>query len=134
MKYFVGTDIIEVSRVKEAINRTASFKENVYTKNEIAIGNNKSEITVYEYYAGRFAAKEAIYKAISCIDNTVTLNEIEILNDINNKNRPYVDFLKPSLHEMVTNNKIAIDVSISHIKDFATANAVCYIADVNKLC
>lgn len=129
MKYFVGTDIIEVSRVKAAIIRTPSFKKNVYTENEIKKGNNKSELNVYEYYAGRFAAKEAIYKAISCIDNMVSLNEIEILNDVDNKNRPYVNLLKPNLNEMLHNNKIAVDVSISHIKDFATANAICYLVD-----
>lgn len=127
MKYYLGTDIIEVERVKNAILHTPSFKEKIFTQNEIICGEKKSELTKYEYYAGRFAAKEAVYKAVSCIDNTVSFSEIEVLNDTNNKNRPYINFLKPNLKEMLDKNLINIDITISHIEKYATANAICYI-------
>ena len=61
MEYYCGTDIIEVQRLKEAIMGTKGFKEKIYTDAEILIGDSKNDKTKYQYYAGRFAAKEAIY-------------------------------------------------------------------------
>lgn len=127
MNYFCGTDIIEVERVKKAILSTPGFKEKVFTPLEIEYADKKSDVTRFVHYAGRFAAKEAIYKSLSKIDNAVSLSEIEILNDTTNKNRPIVNILKPNIKEMQEVNKLIIDVSISHIKDFATANAISYI-------
>ena len=56
--YGIGTDIIEISRIKNAINNTALFKSKVYTKKEIEYIEKKRN--PYASYAGRFAAKEAV--------------------------------------------------------------------------
>ena len=56
-----------------------------------------------------------------------TPSEIEILNDKTNKNRPVVNILKPNISKMQEECNLIIDVSISHIKDFATANAISYL-------
>lgn len=124
MNYYCGTDIIEVERVKKAILSTPGFKEKVFTPLEIEYADKKSDVTRFLHYAGRFAAKEAIYKSLSKIDNGITLNEIEIINDSNNKNRPFVNILKPTLNILQKGNKLIIDVSISHVKEYATANAI----------
>ncbi len=124
MSYYCGTDIIEVERVKKAILSTPGFKEKVFTPLEIEYADKKSDVTRFEHYTGRFAAKEAIYKSLSKIDNTLTINEIEILNDKTNKNRPIVNILKSNLANMQKEDKLIIDVSISHIKDYATATAI----------
>lgn len=124
MKIYCGTDIIEVQRIKEAILNTKGFKEKVFTPQEIEIGNLKNEKTKYEYYAGRFAAKEAIYKAVSDIKNDFCFWNVEIIDDKENKNRPVVNFLDDELNTLKKNKKIDIDVSISHIKEYATAMAV----------
>ena len=124
MSYYCGTDIIEVERVKKAILSTPGFKEKVFTPLEILYADKKSDVTRFVHYAGRFAAKEAIYKSLSKIDNTVSLNQIEILNDVENKNRPIVNILKPELSKLQNEERLIIDVSISHIKDFATANSI----------
>lgn len=124
MKICCGTDIIEVQRIKEAILNTKGFKEKVFTPQEIEIGNLKNEKTKYEYYAGRFAAKEAIYKAVSDIKNDFCFWNVEIIDDKENKNRPVVNFLDDELNTLKKNKKIDIDVSISHIKEYATAMAV----------
>ena len=121
MDFYCGTDIIEVNRVKDAIQNTKGFRERVYTKNEIEYAENKGEIVKYEHYAGRFAAKEAIYKAMSKINSNITWTQIEILND-NNKGRPFVNIYDKEGNVRKDVNKI--DVSISHIKEFAIANAV----------
>ena len=127
MNYFCGTDIIEVERVKKAILSTPGFKEKVFTHLEIEYADKTPDVTRFIHYAGRFAAKEAIYKSLSKIDNTVSLSEIEILNDKTNKNRPIVNILKPNISKMQEESNLIIDVSISHIKDFATANAISYL-------
>ena len=65
MKITCGTDIIEIERVKESIeNLGEKFLERVYTKKEIEYCESKKK-QKYQHYAARFAAKEALFKAIS---------------------------------------------------------------------
>ena len=129
MEYYCGTDIIEVQRVKEALLGTNGFKEKIYTEVEILVGDSKGEKTKYEYYAGRFAAKEAIYKAISKIKDDFNFWEIEIVNDKNNKNRPVAHLKNNELLEMEKGGILEVDVSISHLSNYAIAMA---IVKVNK--
>ena len=129
MEYFCGNDIIEVARIKEAILNTKGFIEKIYTNKEIEVGNKKSEKAKYEYFAGRFAAKEAIYKSVSAFKNDFNFWEVEILNDKDSKNRPIVNFKNTDLLTMQSDGNLQIDVSISHIADYAMATA---IAKVNK--
>ena len=124
MEYFCGTDIIEVERIKEAILKTKGFKEKVFTDKEIEVANSKCEKAMYEYYAGRFAAKEAIYKAVSNIKDDFNFWEVEILNNKENRNRPVIIFKNEELKVMQLSGFMDIDVSISHISTFATATAV----------
>lgn len=129
MLQFCGTDIIEVERVKEAIQNTPGFKEKVFTKKEIEVGEAKSEITKYQYYAGRFAAKEAVYKALSAkYGRDMWLGDIEVINDKNCLNRPYARLINEELSKMQDEDVLKIDVSISHIEKVATAFAVVYIS------
>ena len=51
----IGTDIIEINRIKDAINNIKSFKERVFTKLEIEHVEKRKN--PYPSYAGRFAAK-----------------------------------------------------------------------------
>ena len=124
MDYYCGTDIIEVERIRKALSETAGFKEKIFTKKEIEVANLKNERTRYEYFAGRFAAKEAIYKAVSKIKSDFNFWEVEILNDKENRNRPVVEFKNKVLNDMQQAGILDIDVSISHISHFATAIAV----------
>jgi holo-[acyl-carrier protein] synthase len=119
MKIYCGTDIIEVERVKKAILSTPKFKEKIFTSAEISYAENKSDIIKYQHYAGRFAAKEAIYKSISNIYAHVELGHIEITNDSANHNRPKVVIYNTEFNKLAQN--IQIDVSISHVKDYAIA-------------
>ncbi len=118
MKVTVGTDIIEVERIKKAIESNEKFIETVFTEKEIKYCESK-KMTKYEHYSARFAAKEAIYKAISIYlgdKYSISWKNVEIENDENGK--PYVNFI-----DIYMNIK-DIDISLSHIKDYAIANAV----------
>ena len=125
MTDYCGIDIIEVERIKEAIITTSGFREKVFTKYESEVGEKKGDFVKYQYYAGRFAAKEAVYNALSAVlGDKIWFGDIEILNDKHLNNRPYVNIVKEELRELQISGRIIIDVSISHIKETAVASAV----------
>lgn len=128
MQIYCGTDIVEVLRIEDAIENTKGFKENIYSKNEIETIDCIRSKLKYQRYAGRFAAKEAIYKAMSkiLIDNNINISftDVEIINIPVLNNRPQVIFLKDSIKKIVEEKDITIDISISHVKENAIAMAV----------
>lgn len=119
MKITCGTDIIEIERIKNAIEKEGEkFLNQVYTDKEIEYCESKKMVK-YQHYAARFAAKEAIFKAISGYLNNkfeLTWKDVEIKN--NNKGKPEVCYKTNKLKE------ITIDISISHCKEYATATAI----------
>lgn len=133
MEFYCGTDIIEVSRIRRAILETNGFKEKIFTHKEIEIATSKNEKTMYEYFAGRFAAKEAIYKAVSKIKDDFNFWEVEIINDKENKNRPVAIFRNKELKAMQDTGVLNIDVSISHVSDYASAMAIAKLRKVEDL-
>jgi holo-[acyl-carrier protein] synthase len=120
MQIKTGVDIIEVDRVQEAIeNQEEKFLEKVYTKNEIEYCSNSGKMT-YQHYAARFAAKEAIFKAISEFipkNEDDILNKIEITNEQDGK--PYAN-----IDRLNIDNIESMDLSLSHIKNYAIASFV----------
>ena len=131
MKVTTGIDIIEVERIKEAILEVGdSFLNRIYTEKEIEYCN-KSEVMKYQHFAARFAAKEAVFKAISeYIDGRkdAIWKDIEITNIGSGKPEINVDKLKENINKTGDNVRlINIDVSISHIRDFAVASAVALV-------
>ena len=119
MKILTGTDIIEINRIKESIESLGeNFKNKIYTEKEIEYCESKKNAK-FQHYAGRFAAKEAIFKAISeLLDDKfeISWKDAEILND--DKGKPRVTFTSKKLQAKIEN----IDISISHCKEYATAN------------
>ena len=123
MEIRTGTDIIEIYRIQESRESTdGKFCDRVYTKKEIQYCESKKN-QKYQHYAARFAAKEAIFKAISIkLKNKYEIGwkDIEILDDTSG--RPYVNILN-ECSKLIKN----IDISLSHCKEYAVATAiVCY--------
>ncbi len=120
MKITCGTDIIEIGRIKDSIEDMGErFLERVFTKKEIEYCESRKN-QKYQHYAGRFAGKEAVFKAISpqLKDKyEIGWKNIEIINDENG--RPCVHFLDIEIQGIDE-----IDISISHCKQYATANVV----------
>ena len=74
----------------------------------------------YQHYAARFAAKEAVYKAISPEKNSnAAFTEVEILSE--ESGRPYV-VLHGELKKIIDSKRI--EVSLSHEREFAIAFAI----------
>ena len=120
MQITTGIDIIEIERIKNSIEETeGKFCEKVYTEKEIEYCESKN-MQKYQHYAARFAAKEAVFKAISpFLENKYDIGwkDIQVSNDENGK--PYIEILNKNIKEL--NN---IDISISHCKQYAVASVV----------
>lgn len=114
----IGNDIIEINRIEKAIKK-ANFITKVFTENEIKLFEIKGNRA--EFFAGRFAGKEAVSKALGTGFREFSLTDIEILN--NELGKPYVIF-KNSIESY--NKKYFIDISISHCKEYATAVAIIF--------
>jgi len=115
----LGTDIIEVDRIRRAAEKHPRFWQRILTEKEErycrAAGDG------IHCLAGRFAAKEAVMKALGTGMNQLNFNEIEILNDATG--RPVV-CPGPALERVMALQRIRrIEVSISHCKAYATAVA-----------
>lgn len=123
MNTFCGTDIIEIKRIKQSIEKIGeSFIKRIYTPNEIEYCESKNE-SKYQHYAARFAAKEAIFKAVSkALDNKFSMEwkNVEILNDENG--RPTIKFIN-----FIVEGLKEIDISISHSKEYAIAMVIAEI-------
>ena len=119
MKISCGTDIIEIPRIRQAIEDMGeNFLQRVFTKKEIAYCESK-KAQKYQHYAARFAAKEAGFKAISCLLDdkfSISWKDIEVEN--NSGGRPSLNITKINGLEKIE----CIDVSLSHCKEYAVAN------------
>ncbi|HHT63131.1 MAG: holo-ACP synthase [Bacillota bacterium] len=119
MIYGLGTDIIEISRIKNAARRD-SFLRRVYTEKEIALCRDKQDF--FASLAVRFAAKEAVAKAFGTGFRGFRWQEIEILAD--SLDKPLV-ILHGKAWEIAKELGIAkLEVTMSHSKDYGVAFCV----------
>jgi len=78
----IGLDLVELERIKKAMQRSRKFVERILTEREIALFDQLSASRQLEFLAGRFAAKEAYSKAVGTgIGQGCELHQIEILKD-----------------------------------------------------
>lgn len=121
MIFGIGTDIIEISRIEQAINRSQSFCEKIFTKIEQEYCNARNHAR-FESYAARYAAKEALFKALGTgYRYGFAFNEVEVLND--ELGKPEIQAHGKVLKYLQENNITQIHLSLSHAKD----NAVAYV-------
>jgi holo-[acyl-carrier protein] synthase len=120
MNIKTGIDIIEISRIKESIdNLQDKFINRIYTEKEVEYCESRNK-QKYQHYAARFAAKEAVFKAISSfIENKYNIDwkDIEVVND--EEGRPIANLINKEKYEIES-----IDISMSHCKEYAVASVV----------
>ena len=114
----LGTDLMEVDRITEKINKQSGFRELVFSKAEIDYCESKTN--KFEHYAARFAAKEAFFKALGTgwLEGT-HFNEVEITNDGSGK--PALVLLGETKKTLSAWGISKILVSLSHLKTIASA-------------
>lgn len=107
-----GIDIVEIDRIQKAVERWGDgFLNHVFTPEEIS--SAKRFKFPYPHYAGRFAAKEAIFKAMGIPH--LSWQDLTIKNDRDGK---------PVCHTSNIDFKHRLLISISHSRDYAVASAV----------
>ena len=118
MIYGIGTDIIEVERLEVQFNKDQGFKHTLFTEYEIKYCESKKSQP--QNYAGRYAAKEALFKALGTgWRYGMKYTDIEIKND--ELGKPEI-FLHNKAKLFCEEKGItAISVSISHTERLATA-------------
>jgi holo-[acyl-carrier protein] synthase len=111
----IGVDIVEIARLEKAIARRGEgFLRRVYTDSELRLyRKNTSSL------AARFAAKEAVIKALGNPTKDVSLREIEILTDPGG--RPVVNLYGKAQSQAQGLGLDKLAVSLSHSKEYAVA-------------
>ena len=126
MKIFgIGTDIVNIKRMEKSIKKNGVvFKNKIFSKNEIKYCENKKN--PFPFYAKRFAAKEALSKALGTgIRKGINFKNIEVYND--NFGKPSIqlkgstaDFLK----KKIKTRKYFIYLSLSDDLPWAQATVI----------
>ena len=116
----IGTDIIEVDRIKNSLSKRGDFLKKIFTEREINMfeqkGNNPQTI------AGNFAAKEAISKSLGLGIRGYNFKDIEILR--NDLGKPIVKTYNNLNEICIQYSVVEIKVSISHSDSYAVASAI----------
>ena len=117
----IGTDIINISRIKKSLKSNKRLKKKIFTNYEINACEKRKNKT--ECYAKRFAAKEALFKAIRT--DGLKFKDVEVKNDKNGapafniKNK-----FKIKLKKKFKKKKYKIFLSLSDDKPWATASVI----------
>lgn len=117
----LGVDIVEVERIERAIARWGeAFLRRIYTPREIE--RSAAPIVVSARLAARFAAKEAVMKALGVGWRALSWREIEIANDADG--RPIVRLHGAAQRIAEARGVTDVQIALSHTHDHAVANAV----------
>ncbi len=114
----IGVDIVEVRRIEEATARWGErFLHRVYTDAELGICRNR-----YQALAARFAAKEAVMKALGTGTKGVGWREIEVLSNPDGK--PLVYLHGRSQKKAQELGLVELAISLAHSREYAIANVM----------
>jgi holo-[acyl-carrier protein] synthase len=117
----VGIDLVHVSRIERLLADHAGALEEVFTPAEIAYCDAKRRR--FEHLAGRFAAKEAVLKALGRgLGASMRWTEVEIVSSATG--RPRVKLSGAVATAARRLGVLEVDVSLSHSEGLAIASAV----------
>lgn len=106
-----GIDLVEINRIRSLYS--VSFVDRILSKSErLFFDDIQNEQRRFTFLSGRFAAKEALFKALKTGDKTLNYKDITILND--EDGAPYIESFPHS-------DRYQTELSISHTNDYAVA-------------
>ena len=120
----LGVDIVEIARMAAVLKRTPRFKSRVFTADEQAYCDSMASPEIH--YATRFAAKEAVLKALGTGFGWGTCDPRNVEVRRNVKGRPFVA-LHGAVKEITQQQKITeipISLSYTHAEAVACAMAI----------
>jgi holo-[acyl-carrier protein] synthase len=113
----IGVDIIEIDRIEKLIQRWGkTFLNRVFSRSELEHYSNVSSLAV------RFAAKEAVLKALGACDKGISWHDIEILAEVNGK--PLVNLIGRAKLQAEAAAIKNFNITLSHSKEYAVAFVV----------
>ena len=115
----IGVDIIEINRIKKACQKRL-FQKRFFTENELCKIEGKKNY--YAHLAGKFAAKEAVVKAMGTGFRNFKFKDIEILNEVSGK--PKVVLSGNAKKILKSKGFCQVKVTISHSMEYAVAFAI----------
>ena len=121
----IGTDIVNIKRMEKSLRRNGdAFKKRIFSKNEIIYCERKKNPSTF--YAKRFAAKEALSKALGTgIRKGINFKNIEISND--NLGKPTIKLRGSTaifLKKKIKTKKYSIYLSLSDDEPWAQATVI----------
>lgn len=115
----VGTDLIEIARIRRSLQRYAGFKDRCFTAAEQAYCDSRRDPA--ESYAGRFAGKEAVGKALGVgVARAFAWKEIEIAG----RPKPSVRLSGRLAALAAARGVTSVDLSMTHSRELAQAVAI----------
>ena len=124
----IGVDMLEIARMQRVMDRRPSFLRRVFTDDERAYCERTARPA--EHYAGRFAAREAVLKALGTgFSQGIGLSDVSVGHD-EASSRP-VAILSGRVAEVAREQGVReIALSLSFTRDVAVANAVAVTDEV----
>ena len=124
----IGVDMLEISRMEQVIERRPSFLRRVFTEEERAYCERSARPA--EHYAARFAAREAVLKALGTgFAQGIGLKDVSVTRDPST-GRPRALLAGRAAQIAQEQGVREIALSISHTRDVAVANALAVTDDV----
>ena len=117
----IGTDIVEIERIRTAVNRWGdAFLKRIFSESEISYCFSKRD--PFPSLSGRFAAKEAAIKALSGLisDKNIHIGEIMVLNEDSGK--PFIVLAGRIKH--LIDSALVLHLTLSHERGHAIAMVV----------
>lgn len=117
----LGVDLVEIDRMRTILNRTPTFESRYFTSDERAYCNGKADPATH--YAARFAAKEAVVKALGCgFTGGVVPKDIEVASGKGGRPEVVLSGQAALMAERIGAKDIPI--SLSHTRKDAIACAI----------
>lgn len=116
MTHGVGMDLIEIARIERALDRYPRLAARLFTEAERAFANSRSRPG--RHFAARFAAKEAVIKALGLGEGTA-MREIEVIPGSPPTLRAHGDVRKE-----LRARRLSVSVSLTHSRGMAAAVAI----------
>ena len=125
----LGVDIVEIERMKLALERTPRIKERIFSEDERAYCERRPRPWVH--YAMRFAAKEAVLKALGTGFAGMRFCDVEVVRE--NNGRPTPKLSGRAAERAVELGVIEMHLSLSFTHTTAVASAVAITADARPI-
>ena len=118
----LGVDIVEIARMRRVMERTPSFATKVFTEAERAYCESKANPPTH--YAARFAAKEAVCKALGTgiLVDGMRMTDVEVVRD--SRGKPTVALHGQAAARAKDQGVLDIPLSLTYTHSVAVANAV----------